>query len=173
MGPGRSRNAASVNAAAKEDAAAKANYELGKTYLQVAVQQDPRLDAAYLNLGSTYNGLGDYQAAVNALNTAVGLRQNWGIAMNQLGVGYRGLNDLVNAVATFKRVVDLDGNSLYGLFNLGEAYNASGNKKEAKKVQDRLKKLNPAFANRLGDVLSGKIPGVNVPKIPKIPRFPY
>ena len=115
---------------------------------------------------------------MTAVNCIVGLRQNWVVAINQLGLGYRGLNDLVNAVSTFKRVVDLDSGNVYGLFNLGEAYNASGNKKEAKKINDRLKKLDPAMATRLDNILSGKAiidAGKDkvINKIPKIPRFPY
>lgn len=174
-------NSGASKTVAKDDAGAKADYELGKTYLQKAVEQDPKLAAAQLNLGSTHNGLGEFQLAVNVLNAALGLRSNWGIAMNQLGLGYRGLNDLTNALSMFKRVVDLDGNNTYGLFNLGEVYNATGNKKEAKKINDKLKKLDPRLAATLDGIFSGKIsipggvvPSVpNVPKVPKVPKFPY
>ena len=160
---------------AKDTAGAKADFELSRAFLQKAVEKDPKLDAAYLNLGAANNGLGDFQAAVNALNIAVGLRQNWVIAINQLGRGYRGLNDLANAVATFKRVIDLDGNYTFGLFNLGEAYNASGNKKEAKKINERLKKLDPRLAATLDNIFSGKA-AVDIvkQKVPfRIPRIPY
>ena len=180
-------NSGNAKAASKNEAGAKADYALGKSFLQKAVEQDPKLDAAYLNLGSTHNGLGEYQLAVSVLNTAVGLHKGWTIALNQLGLGYRGLNDLTNAVTIFKQVTDLDGNNVFGLFRLGEAYNASGNKKEAKKINDRLKKLDPALAGMLNDVFNGKIPmpglgnvGLptvvpNIPKVPKVnvPRFPY
>ncbi len=170
-------NAGAVKAEAKDDAGAKAEYSLGKAYLEKAVQQDPKLDAAYLNLGSTHNGLGEFQAAVTALNVAVGLRKNWVVAINQLGLGYRGMNDLTNAVATFKQVTQLDGNNVFGLFNLGEAYNASGNKKEAKKVNDKLKRIDPALASRLEGIFSGKAVINDAKnkienKIPKLPRFP-
>lgn len=87
---------------------------------------------------------------------------------------------MANAISMFKQVVDLNGNDKFGLFNLGEAYNASGNKKEAKKINDRLKKLDPAMASMLNDIFDGKIPTmgvpvnvpVNVPKVPKLPKFP-
>lgn len=173
-------NSGSAKTVAKDTAGAKADYELGKAYLVKAVEQDPKLAAAQLNLGSTHNGLGEFQLAVNVLKVALGLRSGWGLATNQLGLGYRGLGDLTNAVAMFKQVVDMNGNDKFGLFNLGEAYNASGNKKEAKKINDRLKKLDPAMASMLNDVFNGKIPTmgvpvnvpVNVPKVPKLPRFP-
>ncbi len=93
-------------------------------------------------------------------------------------MGYRGLNDLNNAVATFKRAVDIDGSNRYGLFNLGEAYNASGNKKEAKKINDKLKKIDPALATTLDGIFSGKVvvdaaKQKVINKIPKVPRIPY
>lgn len=170
-------NAANSQTAAKNTSAAKTNYNLSKTYLQTAVDQDPKLDAAYLNLGSTHNALGEFQAAVNVLKTVLGFRRDWVIASNQLGLGYRGLNDLVNAVATFKHVVDLDGRNTYGLFNLGEAYFASGKKKEAKKINDRLKRIDPALAARLDSVIAGRVVDAArqkvEQKVPKIPRIPF
>ena len=172
-------NAANAQTAAKNTEAAKANYALAKSTLEVAVQQDPKLDAAYLNLGSTHNALGDFKAAVAILTTVLGFRRDWVIATNQLGLGYRGLNDLKNAIATFKRATDLDGKSVYGLYNLGEVYVLSGNKNEAKKVNDRLKKIDPALGTRLDDVISGKVV-IDAArqkieqKVPiRIPRFPF
>ena len=170
-------NGGNADKVAKNDAAANNKYAMAKVNLQDATKKDPKLDAAYLNLGSTHNALGEHQDAVNVLNTAIKLRPNWVIAINQLGLGFRGLNDLVNAVATFKQVVNLDGNNAYGLLNLGEAYNASGNKKEAKKVNDRLKKINPALASQLDSFISGKAVIDKVipkgPKVPKVPRLPF
>ena len=161
----------------KDDAAAKANYELGKAFLQKAVEQDPKLDAAYLNLGSTYNGLGEYQLAVSILNVAVGLRPNWVLAINQLGRGYRGAGNVALAIAQFELATNLDKNNVLGLFSLGEAYNANGDKKNAKKVQDRLKKIDPNIASRLDAVFNGKaVVDETKRKIEnkiKIPKIPY
>ena len=173
-------NAANEDTAQKNEPEAKKNLDLAKTVLQKAVEQEPKLDAAYLNLGSTHNGLGDYQAAVQVLNTALTIRRDWGVAINQLGLGYRGLRDFKNAIATFKRVTDKDTNNIYGLFNLGETYFASGNKNEAKKINDRLKKIDPALANRLDGIISGRIVvdkfkqkiDSKIPSIPRLPRFP-
>lgn len=173
-------NSGKAKSTAKDDEGAKKDFEQSKSYSQKAVTLDPKLDAAYLNLGSTHNALGEYQLAVNVLNTAVSLNNNWVIAINQLGYGYRGLNDLKNAVAIFKRAVDLDGRNTYGLFNLGEAYYASGNKSEAKKINDRLRKINPSLAANLDNIFSGKAVLDNATrkveqKIPKVtlPRRPF
>src|SRR6185369_15339551 len=98
----------------------KANYALGRAFLEKAVQEDPKLDAAYLNLGSTYNGLGEFQLAVSVLNVALGIRPNWVVAINQLGTGYRGAGDLASAIAQFQRATTLDTNNVLGLFSLAE-----------------------------------------------------
>jgi tetratricopeptide (TPR) repeat protein len=167
-------NAANADTVAKNDAGAKDNYSKAKTNLKTAVDKDPKLDAAYLNLGSTHNALGEHQDAVNVLNVAVKLRPNWVIAMNQLGLGFRGLKDFVNAVAILKQVVNIDSNNTFGLFNLGETYSASGNKKEAKKINDRLKRIDPALASQLDSFISGKaVIDKVVPKVPKVPRLPF
>lgn len=171
-------NAAYTQKVAKNDAGAAKNLTLAKLYLETAVKQDPKLDAAYLNLGATHNALGEFQLAVDVLRTLVGFRRDWVIATNQLGIGFRGLGDLANAVATFKRVVDLDGNNVRGLFNLGEAYNASGNKKEAKKINDKLRKIDPSMAAKLDGIFSGKVVVDAATqkiqqKVPKVPRFPF
>jgi tetratricopeptide (TPR) repeat protein len=172
-------NAARYDKANNREAESQAKLELGKQYLETAVQQDPKLDAAQMNLGATKNSLGDFAGAVVALNAALALRGDWVIAMNQLGLAYRGSNDLTNAIAQFQRVSTLDTNNAFGLVNLGEVYHLTGNKKEAKKVQDRLKKINPALANQLNSFFSGKAVVDDAKrkienKVPKVPgiRFP-
>lgn len=171
-------NSAQVDKQNKNDAEANAKLEKGRESLQAAVQKDPKLDAAYMNLGSTNNALGNFEAAVAALNHALSLRSDWVIALNQLGLGYRGMNNLPQAIAQFNRVVTLDGNNVGGLFNLGSAQFASGDKKGAKKTQERLKKINPALAGRLDSILNGKAVIDETKrkiesKVPKIPRIPF
>lgn len=171
-------NAAQADKQAKKDAEASAKLQKGRDSLQAAVQKDPKLDAAYMNLGSTNNALGDFEAAVTALNVALSLRRDWTIALNQLGLGYRGLNNLSMALTTFNRVVSLDGNNVSGLFNLSSAQFASGDKKGAQKTQQRLKKLNPNLALQLDSIFSGKAVVEDAKrkvesKVPKVPKIPF
>jgi tetratricopeptide (TPR) repeat protein len=100
------------------------------------------------------------------------------IALNQLGVGYRGLNNLTAAIQQFNRVVALDSNNVSGLFNLGSAQFASGDKKGAKKTQERLKKLNPNLALQLDNIFNGKAVIEDTKrkienKVPKVPKLPF
>ncbi|MEP7148729.1 MAG: tetratricopeptide repeat protein [Acidobacteriota bacterium] len=171
-------NAAQVDKQNKKDAEANAKLEKGRESLRAAVQKDPKLDAAYMNLGSTNNALGDFEAAVAALNIALSLRSDWVIAINQLGLGYRGLNNLNAAIQQFNRVVTLDGNNVAGLFNLGSAQYASGDRKGAKKTHERLKRLSPELAGRLDNILNGKAIIDETKRkienrIPKVPKLPF
>ena len=169
-------NAGQADKAKKNDAAAQANLTNCKTSLQKAVQKDPNLDAAYLNLGATDNSLGDHDDAVVALNQAVKLHNDWVLALNQLGLAYRGTNSLALALAQFDRVVTIDGNNVMGLFNLGSAQYANGDKKNAKKTQDRLRKLNPSLADQLGNIIAGVVvdeAGRQIRKRIRIPGIPF
>lgn len=171
-------NAARQDQAAGRVAEAREKLELARQYLQTAVSLDPKLDAAYLNLGSTNNSLGDHEAAVEALNVALSLRRDWVIAMNQLGIGYKGLKNFAAAIDVLRRVTTLDSRNVFGLYSLGEVYHLSGNSKEAKKIQAQLKKIDPAFASRLDDVFKGKAVVDDAKrkiesKVPRIPGRPF
>ena len=171
-------NAAKVDKKNGNEEAAKAKFELAKTYLNTAVQQDPKLDAAYMNLGSTNNELGNHEEAAQALNKANELHPNWTIALNQLGLSYRGMNNLSLALQAFNAAVIADGNYVNGLFNLGSTQHAAGDKKGAKKTQDRLKKLDSQLAATLGNIIAGKLIEAGTNEIKKkipfgIPKFPF
>jgi hypothetical protein len=76
----------------------------------------------------------------------------------------------------FNRVVTLDGNNVIGLFNLGSAQNATGDKKGAKNTQKRLQKLNPALADQLGNAIAGKVIDAGKQKLRekiRIPGLPF
>jgi tetratricopeptide (TPR) repeat protein len=168
-------NAAQADKQAKKDAEATAKLQKSKTSLTAATQKDPKLDAAYVNLGATHNSLGEYDAAVAALNQANQLHADWVIALNLLGIAYRGQNNLPLALQVLNRSVTIDGNNVVGLFNLGSTQNQAGDKKGAKKTQDRLKKISPELANQLGNIIAGKLIEAGTNEIKKkIPiRIPF
>lgn len=135
-------NAAQVELRAKRAAEGKAKLQLAKNALQKAVASNQSFAPAYLNLGITLTDLGEYQAAAEALKRATTLRKNWLFATNELGIAYRKLNDFENAVKQFQKAVDIDSEFAIGYYNLGESEFQRGNIKEARKAQDKLKKLN-------------------------------
>lgn len=167
-------NAAQVDKQAKNDAAAREKLEKSKTSFQAATQKDPKLDAAYVNLGSTHNSLGEYDQAVLALNQANQLHGDWVVALNLLGIAYRGQKNLSMALQILNRSVNLDGSNVVGLFNLGSTQNQAGDKKGAKKTQDRLKKISPDLASQLGNIIAGKLIEAGTNEIKKkILRIPF
>ncbi|HEY2846273.1 MAG TPA: tetratricopeptide repeat protein, partial [Pyrinomonadaceae bacterium] len=107
-------NAGKSQSVAKNDTQAKADYDLAQSFSQRAVSLDPRLDAAYLNLGATQNALGLFQLAVQTLTTALGLHGNWLIALNELGYGYRGSGDFAHAISTYQQAVSVDPKNVFG-----------------------------------------------------------
>jgi tetratricopeptide (TPR) repeat protein len=86
------------------------------------------------------------------------------------------LGQFAAAIATFQRVVGMNDKFAKGLFNLGEAQYASGDKKGAETTFKKLKKLDPALAGNLEGVIKGKIKSKirekTIDKIPK-PRLPF
>ncbi|HEY0049903.1 MAG TPA: tetratricopeptide repeat protein [Pyrinomonadaceae bacterium] len=150
-------NSAQDDLRAKREADAKVKLAKGRDSLQKATVLNPNFDAAFLNLGITLTDLGDYQGAVQALTRAGNLRKNWISAINELGLAYRQLNDFDNAVKQFKKATDIDKKFAAGFYNLGEAEYRRGNTKEARKAQEKLKKLNPNLATQLDIVVSGAV----------------
>lgn len=138
---------------AKNQAEANRQYALGRAALEKAVELNPRFAAAQYNLGATLNALKEFQAATPVLKTAVSLKPNWVLAINELGMSYRGAKNLKAAVEEFKRAISLDAKFAPALYNLGETERARGNKKEARRIQTRLKQLDPALAEKLGDII--------------------
>jgi superkiller protein 3 len=167
-------NAAQQDLKTEKKAESQAKLAQGKAILQKAVELNPQFDAAQMNLGITFSGLGEYQNAVETLKKANNLRKNWIAAINELGVAYRNLNNLAEAIAQFQKVVSLDDKFALGYFNLGEALNKNGQKKEAQKTLKKLKQINPGMAQKLDSALSGKIIDETKQKIKsKVPKLPF
>lgn len=142
-------NSAQKDLKANRKADAIANLKLGRDSLQNAVASNPEFAPPFLNLGITLTDLGEYQESVKVLKRATELRKDWLDANNELGLAYRKLNDFDNAVKQFQKTVEIDKNYAAGYYNLGEAEVQRGNTKAAENAQEKLKKLNPAFANNL------------------------
>ncbi|MGI8493751.1 MAG: tetratricopeptide repeat protein [Pyrinomonadaceae bacterium] len=150
-----SLNSALLDKINKQDAGVNAKLETGKSALQKAIALDPKLSAAYVNLGMISSELGEYQAAVNALTTALQLRGDYWVLDHELGYAYRQLNDFDNAVKYFKKTTELNDKYADGFYNLGEAEYRRGNLKEAKKAMERLRQLDAPLANRLDSIIKG------------------
>ena len=167
-------NAAQKDIEADKKVEGQAKLAAGKEILQKAVEASPNFDAAQLNLGITYTGLGEYQNAVEALTKANSLHRDWKVGLNELGIAYRKLNKLSDAISQFQSAVNLDNTFALGLYNLGEAQSKLGRKKDAQQTLARLKQLNPELARKLDNIIKGVIIDETRQKIrSKIPRLPF
>ncbi|MBX3244560.1 MAG: tetratricopeptide repeat protein [Acidobacteria bacterium] len=150
-------NAARNEAAKGNEEQAKRSYEAALQSLQKAAEMDENIASIFLNLGAVNNALGNADEAVTALNRALALEPDWVITLNQLGSALRKGGDYPAAIQRFVRSTTISPDDRFGLYNLGELYHLTGNKREAKRISDRLRKVDPTLARRLDDVLSGKI----------------
>lgn len=180
-------NAAQVEKAAKRNEQARAKLSSGKTALQKALEMNVNNAGTYMNLGLTQNDLGEYNEAVQSFNKCLELRNNWVAALNELGYAYRYLNQLDNAVANFRRATELDKKYFPAFYNLAEAEFRRGNLKEAKKIQEAMRKIDPNsrylqnLSRQLDVIFMGGVlanPAQQLEnkaksKLPKIPKLPY
>jgi tetratricopeptide (TPR) repeat protein len=171
-------NYAQEDLAMKQPDQARVKLENGRNALQKATALDPKSVGALMNLGVTLSDLGDYKAAIDALQRCVALRDKWIPALNELGIAFRKDGNLDEAVNNFKRAVDVDKNFKSGLFNWAEAEHARGNEKEARKIQERLRKLDPKLADGLNLILGNPVNQVKQKidsknPLNKLPKLPY
>ncbi|MCY7345485.1 MAG: tetratricopeptide repeat protein [Pyrinomonadaceae bacterium] len=148
-------NSAQMDLKSKLPEAAKTKLLLAKTALQQALATNPNFAPANLNLGITFNDLGEFPAAIEVLKRATDARKSWLFAINELGIAYRKTNDYDNAVKQFEKAVALNDKYAIGYYNLGEAQFRRGNVKEAKKALDKLRKLDPNLAKPLDILIVG------------------
>ncbi len=185
-------NGAQKDFVAKDKAAANVKLAQGKEALQKAASMNSQNAATYMNLGLVQNDLGEHQDATESFKKSITLRNNWIPAYNELGYAYRLLNDYDNAIKNFKIAYDLydkkpfdpNAKEYYpALFNWAESEFRRGNLKEAKRLQDKLRKINPNLANQLELVFNGAV--LTNPKaavenklneknpLKKIPKLPF
>ncbi len=173
-------NSAQDDIFSKREAQAKPKLEKARDALQKATAMDSRAVGAFMNLGVTLIDLGDAKGAIEALKTTVGLRDKWLPALNELGLAYYLDKNYDEAIKNFKKTVDIDKNFSSGLYNWSRAEFARGNLKEAKKVQDQLRKIDPNRANALEALFISSNPANQFKEkieqknpLRKLPRFPF
>lgn len=136
--------------------------DTARTILEKAVAQYPKNDrsfrenlaAAEFYLGSVLNQLNDHDQAIAVLKDANDLSgEKWAEAVNELGIAYRNKKSYKDAIKQFKRAVDIQKEWADAWYNLAEAEFQNGDEKEARKIQDRLKRLDPRLAERLERVI--------------------
>lgn len=142
----------------KKTAEGRAKLEKAKVSLRKAIEMNPSyVEAPQINLGLALSDLGEYQPAVEVLAKVVNKRSDWTFALNELGRAYYGLKDYGNAAKYFRRAIDKDDKYAWAYYNLAVTEFDAGNKAEAKKAFEKLKKLNNNLANMLIRYTRGEV----------------
>ncbi|MEZ5306801.1 MAG: tetratricopeptide repeat protein [Pyrinomonadaceae bacterium] len=142
-------NSANFNAEFNNAALEKADLEKSREALKAAVEKDPNLTAALVNLGSVLNRLNQHSEAVPVLEEAVRHNKRWLAASYELGIAYLESGNYDKAVDQFKAAIKIDKEFGFAYLGLGKAEFKRGKTKNAEKVMDDLRKLNPKLADRL------------------------
>jgi tetratricopeptide (TPR) repeat protein len=164
--------------------------KLAKDALIKATQLNAKSIGGLFNLGVTYEGLGEFQAAIDALKQVNEQKDSWDIARYELGFAYNLAKDYPNASAQFKRATELNKEFIDAFYQWGVAEFALGRKDSAKDILKKLKGFNSPKAKFLATSLDLTIQGkiVNegrrqaentinqnnpLNKVPKIPKLPF
>lgn len=162
-------NSAKVAAKNKNEEDAKLKLEESKKAAEKASELDAKNEAAKFNLGNAQTQLGEYPEAVQSYSSAITLRSDWAEAYNGLGVAYRLSGDLDNAAEASSESLRLNNDSADAHLNMAIVETGRGNKKEAKRHRDEVKRLNPALAATLDIFMKNVAPALIRRGLNKIP----
>ncbi|MDQ4121242.1 MAG: tetratricopeptide repeat protein [Acidobacteriota bacterium] len=151
-------NSAKEDAKNKNEAEARRKLEESKKAAQKAAELDSKNEAAKFNLGNALAQLGEYDSAIENFRQAVSMRSGWAEGFNGLGVAYRLSGDLNNAAEAFNQALRLNNDFADAHLNMAIVETGRGNKRQAKRHQDEVKRLNPAMAVALDVFLRTVLP---------------
>ncbi|KAL7222216.1 hypothetical protein ACSBR1_024016 [Camellia fascicularis] len=89
-------------------------------------------------LGSALFGVGEYKAAVKALEEAIYLKDDYADAHCDLAFALHAMGDDDNAVKEFQKAIDLKPSHLDALYNLGGLYMDMGRHHRASEMYTRV-----------------------------------
>lgn len=131
-------------------------YAKAATYYKRAVASDPKNAEYHMRLGMSFDALEKFDDAISSYETA--LKYDYKdkyLVYNNLGVSYGKKKSLSLAIAAFQRSLNLNPKYVGALYNLGMAFFARGDKKNALRQFEKLKALDFDVAQRLMENLNG------------------
>jgi protein O-GlcNAc transferase len=149
------------------------NFQLALQPLKKAIELNPALPEAHLNIGITYTrsldprtanqpaAIAQKQQALAEFQKTVELRPDWPAAQNNLGVAYGSLGKWKEAIEAHKEAIRLKPDYQGALYNLGVDYLISGDKKKAIEQYEKLKPISLNNANALYIQIYRKAPPKN------------
>lgn len=116
----------------------------------------PGNQAAYINVGRTYQARGDLDTAAEVYQRALERFPNNGILHNNLGVVYRSRGDLARATQAFQAAIRTTPGFAMPYFNLGVILQGAGYRREAIIAYERFLELAPGQQGTVPHILKAK-----------------
>lgn len=123
----------------------------------LAMQINPEISTAHLNLGNAQRVMGQNQAAIESYDRAIALEPQLADAFLQKGIALRALSRLDEALANYDRAIELQPQSAETFFSRGILLGNMGRHQEAVDSLDKALSLHPDFTQALvsrGNALS-------------------
>jgi tetratricopeptide (TPR) repeat protein len=118
-------------------------YNLAVADYQAALDVDPKMDAAWYELGATYQQLNQHAKATEAFGKAIALKSNNADYHYARCVSYSWLSNFKSAIADCEAATRLRPGDANMLGVLGRLYEDSGNKQKAIETYKRALAINP------------------------------
>ena len=105
-----------------------------------AIEIDPKLASAYVNMGYALDGLQKYDEAIAAYQKVIEIDPKYADAYNNMGIVFRKQGKYDEAIIAYKKAIELDPVDIIAKTNLAEAYLIAGHFDDAfSKTNDLLK----------------------------------
>lgn len=124
-------------------------FEQSIKYTQKAISIQPTDTSLYANLGDAHFALNQFEEAVKALNKSIQWSNASSTNFKRCGVSLFNLKRYTEAIEVFKEGVEKFPEETEMATNLGNAYGASGNYREAVKIFETIYKNDPSNVNAL------------------------
>jgi len=118
-----------------------------------AIRIKPEYAKAWVNLGADYGELGRHNDAIEAYRQALRIEPENANAWHNLGVNYGLLNRLNDAIEAFRQAIRIKPEYAKAWYCLGLVHYQSGNTGAAMDALKVLRRLDPATADELFDVI--------------------
>ena len=99
--------------------------------LNKAIEFDPNLTEAYLNLGHAYSQIGRYQKAIESYDKGIDLNPTIALAYDNRGAAHHNLGQILLAIYDYDKALELDPTLSKVYFNRSIAYSQLGRHEES------------------------------------------
>src|SRR6267143_2109055 len=129
-------------------------YEQAVTHFLKAVELNKNYLDAYMDLGSAYYELAQYDLQLKAFQKAVEIAPANADALYFLGTAYEDVGQFDLAVKAYKDTLEVSPDYKDALYRLGILYIIQGRRDEAAKLVPKVKKLDPGIGSELQMLLN-------------------